>query len=330
VNRPFLVMCLAAACVAGAAFGHAISKAVPLRDALGVLCGRGKLLASIDGRGIYEEDVLRAQREMSYVSGAALPSELDQQILPSLIANLSIRRQAPKESVSPARTDSEYRVLRSQLRDEATWEAMLSANHFSPETFRAEIAKNLRAGVAIERRLVPIIKISAGQTREYYDANAADCSLPPRFRARHIFFAAPRETPLEVVDAKRRAADVTATRLAHGEDFAELAALVSEDEATKARGGDLVFFSKYRMPPDFISEVTSIRVGETGGIVRTTLGFHILELIEARPSRQMGYDEVAGEIKLTLENGKRRGGCAEVAHELTQGVDVSRFSVHPD
>ena len=323
-------MCLAAACVAGAAFGHAISKVVPLRDALGVLCGRGKLLASIDGQGIYEEDVLRVQREMSYVNGAALPSEPDQQILPLLIANLSIRRQARKESVSPARTDSEYRVLRSQLRDEATWEAMLSANHFSPETFRAEIAKNLRAGVAIERRLVPIIKIGAGETREYYDANAADYSLPPRFRARHIFFAAPRETPLEVVDAKRRAADVTATRLAHGEDFAELAALVSEDEATKTRGGDLGFFSTYRMPSDFLAVVTNMHVGETSGVVRTELGFHIIELIEARLSRQMGYDEAIGEIRLVLENGNRRGGCAEVAHELTGGVDFIRFPVHTD
>ncbi len=140
----------------------------------------------------------------------------------------------------------------------------------------------------------------------------------------------PPETSLEVVDAKKRAAEITATRLAHGEDFADLAALVSEDEATKTRGGDLGFFSKYRMPPDFIAAVTSMRLGETSGIVRTVLGFHMMELIETRPPRQMSYDEAAGEIRLVLENGKRRRGCAEVAHELTRAVDFLRFPLHTD
>jgi parvulin-like peptidyl-prolyl isomerase len=303
-------------------FGHAVSKSVPLRNRLGALCGRGKLLALVNDRGIYEEDVLRAERESSYASGAALPEKAARQIPPQLIANLSIQREAQEVSIPSARIDREYRILRSQLRDEATWDAMLRANHFSHGTFRAEVAKNLRTETAIERRLaLSTPDITDDRCRAYYEANTVKYRLPARFRARHVFFAAPPETSPEVVDAKKRAAEMAATRLAHGEEFAELAQFVSEDEMTKNRGGDLGFFSEHRIPADFIAAIKSLGVGETTGVVRTRLGFHMIELVETRPPRQMSYDEVAGEIKLALENGKRRQSCAEIANELVRGAN---------
>jgi foldase protein PrsA len=298
-------------------FGHVVSKSVPLRNMLGALCGRGKLLAVVADRGIYEEDVLRAQRESSYASGAALPDKAERQIPPQLIANLSIEREAQRVSIPPTRIDREYRILRSQLRDEATWDAMLRTNHFSRRTFRAAVATNLRAEAAIERRLaLSTADITDDPCRGYYEENAAHYRLPARFRVRHLFFAAPPETPPEVVDAKKRVAETTATRLAHGEDFAELAGFVSEDEATKNRGGDLGFFSEHRMPPDFMAAIKNMRVGETTGVVRTLLGFHIIEVTETKPPRQMSYDEAKAEVDLVLENAKRRRSCAEVAHEL--------------
>jgi parvulin-like peptidyl-prolyl isomerase len=276
--------------------------------------------ALVDDRGIYEEDVLRAQRESSYASGAALPEKAERQILPQLFANLSIQRKTQRLSIPRARIDRDYRILRSQLRDEAAWDAMLRANRFSRGTFRAEVAKNLRAEAAIERRLaLSMPDVTDDRCRAYYEENAAHYRLSARYRVRHLFFAAPPETPPDVVDAKKRTAETTATRLAHGEDFAELAGLVSEDEATKNRGGDLGFFSEHRMPSDFVAAIRNLGVDEMTGVVRTRLGFHIIELVETGPPRQMSYDEVAGEITLSLENGKRRQGCAEIANELLRG-----------
>jgi parvulin-like peptidyl-prolyl isomerase len=298
-------------------FGYAVSKSAPLRNTLGALCGRGKLLAMAADRGIYEEDVLRAERESSYASGAALPEKAARQIPPQLIANLSIQREAQEVSIPSARIDREYRILRSQLRDEATWDAMLRANHFSRGTFRAEVAKNLRTETAIERRLaLSTPDITDDRCRAYYEANTVKYRLPARFRARHLFFAAPPETSPEVVDAKKRAAEMAATRLAHGEEFAELAQFVSEDEMTKNRGGDLGFFSEHRMAPDFMAAIKNMSVGEATGIVRTGLGFHIVEVIERKLPRQMNYDEAKAEIESALENAKRQRSCAEAAHEL--------------
>ena len=101
-----------------------------------------------------------------------------------------------------------------------------------------------------------------------------------------------------------------------GEDFFELVAQVSEDEATKTRGGDLGFFSESRMPPDFFAAVRAMRVGEVSPPVRTGLGFHIIQLTDSRPARQMTFDEARAEIGLALENAKRDIALREIEAQL--------------
>ena len=200
----------------------------------------------------------------------------------------------------------------------------------SADSVRAEIAKGLRAERLLEQQLVSQIKITSGQCREYHDANQEDYVLPVRFRARHLFVAAPADTPPDVIDAKNRAIEMLSTRLAHGEEFADLAGLCSEDEATKTRGGDLGFFSENRMPPDFIAAIKKMRAGEGSPIVRTRLGFHIIQLLEIKASRQMSLGEAEPEISLILENERRRDGCAAIAAELSNRADFVRFPSHID
>ena len=54
-----------------------------------------------------------------------------------------------------------------------------------------------------------------------------------------------------------------------------------------------------------------MHVDEIGPPVRTRLGFHIIQLTDSKPVRQMVFEEVRQEVGLTLENEKRRKGIAE-------------------
>jgi parvulin-like peptidyl-prolyl isomerase len=76
-----------------------------------------------------------------------------------------------------------------------------------------------------------------------------------RFRASHVFLAAPPETRAEVVEAKRSAIKGFSERIARGEKLVDLVSVASEDEATRTRGGDLNYFSESRMPPYFFAAV---------------------------------------------------------------------------
>ncbi|HEY2625186.1 MAG TPA: peptidylprolyl isomerase [Candidatus Udaeobacter sp.] len=90
--------------------------------------------------------------------------------------------------------------------------------------------------------------ITENECRTFYYRRQRNFIQPARFRASHLFLAAPPETPQEMVESKEKVIDVLADRIRHGEKLGELAAAGSEDEATQIRGGDLGFFSESRMP----------------------------------------------------------------------------------
>jgi len=76
------------------------------------------------------------------------------------------------------------------------------------------------------------------------------------------FLAAAAETPPLATDAKRKLVESLSARLIHGENFSDLVAASSEDEATKKRGGDLGYFSALRMPADFFAATTKLHMGQ--------------------------------------------------------------------
>ena len=101
-----------------------------------------------------------------------------------------------------------------------------------------------------------------------------------------------------IIDAKRELIESLSVRLARGEEFSDLVAAASQDEATKNRGGDLGYFSAFRMPPDFFGAATKLRVGQIGPPIRTRLGFHIVQLTDSKPAQQLPFDQTHAKITL--------------------------------
>ena len=267
------------------------------RDAVGQLLGRGRFLALVDGRAIHERDLFQ-------------PGDARAE---TMLAAKSLRQSSEDATILADKAEREINLLHAQFADEIFFASALESTHLTEPSLRAMVADHLAVRRWLEEQIAPELKLTDEACRQIYENNPTRFELPPRFRARHLFIAAPEGTAPELVLTKRNLAQGLSVRLLAGESLDELAAEASEDEATKEDGGDLGYFSAGRMPPDFMAELQKLSVGQTSPPLRCRLGFHIVALTEMQPARKLSFEEARAEIATQILNQKRGAAVAALA-----------------
>ncbi len=120
-----------------------------------------------------------------------------------------------------------------------------------------------------------------------YEENKKFYVEPETFRASHVLVATEQEAQ-QVID-----------RLKAGEDFVKVAQELSTDP-TKTRGGDIGYFSKGQLIPEFEQACEKLQPGEISGVIKTQLGYHVIRLTERKAPRQLPLDEVKDQIRKQL------------------------------
>ncbi|MBW1719137.1 MAG: peptidyl-prolyl cis-trans isomerase, partial [Deltaproteobacteria bacterium] len=106
-------------------------------------------------------------------------------------------------------------------------------------------------------------------------------------------------------EAESKAKDIK-KKLENGKDFAELAKKYSDDPGTKDSGGDLGFFTKGRMVPEFESVAFSLKPGELSEPVKTNFGYHIIEVQEKKAASIKNLADVQAQIRQALQTEKQQ------------------------
>ena len=91
-----------------------------------------------------------------------------------------------------------------------------------------------------------------------------------------------------------------------GADFAQLATKFSEDEISAKKGGDLDFFSKGQMVPEFDKAAFSMEPGQISDLVKTQDGFHIIKLVEKKRQRSVQSTKCADRSRISSNGIERR------------------------
>ncbi len=89
-------------------------------------------------------------------------------------------------------------------------------------------------------------------------------------------------------------------RVKAGEDFAKLAAELSKDPGSGKDGGDLGFFTKQRMVPEFAEAAFKTEPGQVSEIVKSQFGFHIIKVEERREKKAPEFDQLKDRISQFL------------------------------
>ena len=156
--------------------------------------------------------------------------------------------------------------------------------------------------------------------RQVYDDAVKQMGEEKEVRARHILIRAPAgdEQASKAAEAKIKG---VIERLKKGEDFAKVAEEVTEDPSGKANGGDLGYFSKEQMVPEFANVAFSLEPGKISEPVKTQFGWHVIKTEEKRTKPVPSFDEV----KPQLEAYVTRKAQAELVTKLREGAKVEKF-----
>ena len=182
-----------------------------------------------------------------------------------------------------------------------------SLQNLTEEQRNEELAKIWSRKRWLEKRIAPGVAVTDEEVKEWFEAgktNGKGFTEPEKIRARQIFVST-----VEVDDETRKIliqdAHLKLTDPAEPVDFAELAKEISEDARSKINGGDLNWFSRERMPEDFCEVVFNLETGKISEPFRTSIGWHIVEVLDRQDERPSTFDEVKDEIRAHLENTRR-------------------------
>lgn len=132
----------------------------------------------------------------------------------------------------------------------------------------------------------------------YYETNKDEFSTPEQVRARHILVQFTSEDAESEKKAHEKIMEVA--EKAKTGDFAKLATEYSEDPGSKSKGGDLGFFGRGRMVPEFEEAAFSLPVNEVSEPVKTDYGYHLIQVLEKKPAQTFAFEEVREKIAAEL------------------------------
>ena len=169
---------------------------------------------------------------------------------------------------------------------------------------------NVLQNALLTREIAPGLTDEAIKAR--YERDFAGKSGEPEVHARHILVA-------DEDAAKRIIAE-----LKGGADFAELAKKNSTDPAGSANGGDLGFFKRGDMLPEFAEAAFGLQPGAiTEAPVKTRFGWHVIKLEETRTAPAAAFETVRDEIRQAMI----QEGVARVLASAKQGLQVQKFNL---
>lgn len=153
-----------------------------------------------------------------------------------------------------------------------------------------------------------------------YDEAVKQVGEEKEVHARHILFRAPAGDDKAGKEAEDKIKAVIA-RLKKGEDFAKVATEVTEDPSGKANGGDLGYFTKEQMVPEFSEVAFKLDRGQISDPVKTQFGWHVIKVEDQRIKPAPKFEEV----KPQIENFVARKAQAELVTKLRADAKIERM-----
>lgn len=185
------------------------------------------------------------------------------------------------------------------------------------EQYRVGEQRKVKMLIVDRAQALPKVIVPAGDVQRYYNDNIAQYQTPEQVRASHILLGTAGKDEATV----RKQAEDLLQQVKGGADFAALATKFSEDEGSKVNGGDLDYFGRGRMVPEFETAAFALEPGQTSELVKSQFGFHIIRVTDKKAAVTRPLDEVRTQIEDQLKQQRVEQQLTARATELAGRID---------
>ena len=157
-----------------------------------------------------------------------------------------------------------------------------------------EFKKMTLVSLILKKEVEEKAEMSDAEVKAFFDQNEDKFTVGTQLRASHIL--------VETEDEANAIHD----KIKNGADFAKLATSLSKDKGSAEKGGDLGYFGRGKMVPEFERAAASLKPGEVSSPVRTRFGFHIIKLRDIKKGDPANFDQSKESIKKQLLAEKKK------------------------
>jgi peptidyl-prolyl cis-trans isomerase C len=269
------------------------------------------VLARVNGEAIERWEFDNAVKRIEARAGAPVPAEKRDEVLrgvlDQLVAYHLLAQESRARKIAVGDQDVEARLaeIRKSFPSEDAFKQGIAAQGLTPEHLKDQARTSLEVAKVIEAEVTPKVAVQDADVSAFYQQNLERFKQGDSVHASHILFGVAQDaSPAQKTEAKAKA-QAALKEVRGGADFAAIARAQSQDQGSAERGGDLGFFPKGQMNPQFEDAAFKLKAGAISPVVETPFGFHIIKVHERRGPRTAPLTEVAGQIKDFLTQGQR-------------------------
>jgi len=302
----------------------------------------GKIAATVNGVEIMdsavEERIAPQLQKMASQKQKMPPQYLEQykqqmrkQALESLIIEELLNEKVKELNITITDQDVEDQIaglIKSQNLTQEDFEARIVARGMSIDQIKENIKKmppykyNKLFGLQLKGK----ISVTEADAKDYYTQNSAQFQATEQVRASHILIKPDTSDPNTDSNDAKAAAKAKAEELLEKakQPDADFAQLAKDNSAcpSSVKGGDLNFFKRGQMVPEFDKVAFELEPGQISDVVKTQFGYHIIKVTDKKKTSKKSYKEVKEGLISMLKNQKKRTAVREYIESLKAKSDI--------
>jgi peptidyl-prolyl cis-trans isomerase C len=246
----------------------------------------GTVLATVNNENISQDDILK---QMKRIPEWARPQLQD--------------------------AEGKSKFLDEMIKRELIYQEAARMKLNNDEEFKAQVKefeKMTLVQLILKKEVDEKVKLDKEEAKKFFDQNADKLTVGTKIKASHI-----------LVETEKEANDII-DKINKGKGFADLARSLSKDSVSAKKGGDLGYFGRGQMVPEFESAALSLKPGEVSKPVRTRFGFHIIKLIEIKKGEPAKFEESKEAITRQITMEKRKKLFDKFIDRLKAGAKITQ------